>query len=161
MGDYVGYDIAGVPAGTHLGLPSGTLTFIISIDFNRLAPRAFFGIPSGEFAHHSVDLASISRPLAAELHERVNAETEWFARFAAVDEVLMRTIDDAVRPRAEVVAAWRRIADSHGGLPVSLVADDVGWSRRHLGSQFRAEYGIGPKDDDVARLSVSSTPVDG
>ena len=32
VGDYVGYDISGIPAGTHLGLPSGTLTFIVSID---------------------------------------------------------------------------------------------------------------------------------
>ena len=58
----------------------------------------------------------------------------------------MRTIDDANRPRAEVAAAWHRIADSNGGLPVSLIAEDVGWSRRYLGSQFRSEYGIGPKD---------------
>lgn len=188
VGDYVGYDISGVPAGTHLGLPSGTLTFIVSIDeplcqvdsvtgsrehfdvllaglhlrstliahpgtmsgiqinFNPSAPRAFFGIPAAEFAHHSVDLARISRPLAVELHERVNLEDEWSARFAAIDDVLTRTIDDANRPRTEVAAAWHRIADSHGGLPVSLVADHVGWSRRHLGSQFRSEYGIGLKD---------------
>ncbi|MGC2942502.1 MULTISPECIES: helix-turn-helix transcriptional regulator [unclassified Brevibacterium] len=188
VGDYVGYDIAGVPAGTHLGLPSGMLTFIVALDrpllqvdeatdgadaydvllaglhlrrtlirhdgamsgiqinFSPMAPRALFGIPAAEFAHHSVDLARISRPLTAELHERVNRETEWSARFAAIDDVLIRTIDDANRPRAEVVAAWHRIIGSHGGVPVSLVADDIGWSRRHLGSQFRSEYGIGPKD---------------
>ncbi len=188
VGDYAGYDISGVPAGTHLGLPSGTLTFIVSIDeplcqgdaltgsrehfdvllaglhlrstliahpgamsgiqinFSPSAPRAFFGIPAAEFAHHSVDLARISRPLAVELHERVNLEDEWSARFAAIDDVLTRTIDDANRPRTEVAAAWHRIADSHGVLSVSRVADDVGWSRRHLGSQFRSEYGIGLKD---------------
>src|SRR5699024_12596507 len=32
VGDYVGYDILGVAAGTHLGLPSGALTFSVSID---------------------------------------------------------------------------------------------------------------------------------
>lgn len=42
--------------------------------------------------------------------------------------------------------SWRRIAHSHGDLPVSLVADEVGWSRRHLNGQFRAEFGIGPKE---------------
>ncbi|MEY8569564.1 MULTISPECIES: helix-turn-helix domain-containing protein [Brevibacterium] len=188
VGDYAGYDIAGVPAGTHLGLPSGTLTFIVSIDeplcqvdavtgsrehfdvllaglhlrstliahpgamsgiqinFSPSAPRAFFGIPAAEFAHHSVDVARISRPLAAELHERVNLETEWSARFAAIDDVLMRTLDDTNRPRTEVADAWHRIVGSRGGLPVAVVAEDVGWSRRHLGSQFRSEFGIGPKD---------------
>ena len=188
VGDYVGYDISGVPAGTHFGLPSGTLTFIVAIgqpltqvdpvtgsaesydvllaglhlrstliahtgtmagiqiNFSPLAPRVFFGAPAGELAHHSIDLARLSRPIAAELSERVNIETTWPARFTAIDEVLTRIIDDSDHPRAEVAAAWRRIAGSQGALPISLVSDDLGWSRRHLSAQFRAEYGISPKD---------------
>ena len=188
VSDYVGYDIAGVPAGTHLGLPSGMLTFIVSIErpllqvdeetgtadafdvllaglhlrrtlirhdgvmagiqinFSPLAPRALFGIPAGEFVHRSYDLTEISRPLAAELHERVNAAETWTDRFDAIDEVLTFVLDGDRAPRAEVVASWRQIAGSHGGLPVSLVADRIGWSRRHLNTQFTAEFGIGPKD---------------
>ncbi|MGO3152838.1 MAG: hypothetical protein ACTIJJ_09500 [Galactobacter sp.] len=30
VGDYVGYDVSGARAGTHLGLPSGNLTFIVA-----------------------------------------------------------------------------------------------------------------------------------
>lgn len=188
VGDYVGYDIAGVPAGTHLGLPSGMLTFIVSIerpllqvdeetgtadaydvllaglhlsrtlirhdgvmagiqiDFSPLAPRALFGIPAGEFVHRSYDLADISGPLAAELHERVNTSETWSERFDAIDEVLTSVLDGDRAPRAEMVHSWRQIAESHGGLPVSIVADRIGWSRRHLTSQFTAEFGIGPKD---------------
>lgn len=188
VGDYVGYDIAGLPAGMHLGLPSGALTFIVSIgeplyeydettervegfdvllaglhlrrtlirhhgamagvqlNFSPLAPRVFFDTPSAQFAHHSVDVAEVSRPLAVELHERVNAAPSWPERFDAIDDVLTRALRSAVGPRPEVAEAWRRIARSHGGLPVSLVADQVGWSRRHLSAQFRAEFGIGPKD---------------
>lgn len=188
VGDYVGYDIAGLPAGMHLGLPSGTLTFIVSINeplyqydeatervegfdvllaglhlrrtlirhrgamagiqinLSPLTPRAFFDTPAAGFAHHSVDVAEVSRRLATELHERVNAAPTWPERFDAIDDVLTRALRSAVGPRPEVAEAWRRIARSHGGLPVSLVADQVGWSRRHLASQFRAELGIGPKD---------------
>lgn len=192
VGDYVGYDISGVPAGTHLGLPSGTLTFIVAIDqplqqhipesntvesfdvllaglhlwptliahngamagiqinFTPLAPRAFFTTPAVEFAHHSVELRDIAAPIAAELHERVNAAPTWSKRFDAIDDVLLHAIHDDVgprpRPRPEVVESWRQIARSHGGLPISLVADEVGWSRRHLNGQFRAEFGIGPKE---------------
>lgn len=190
VGDYAGYDISGVPAGTHLGLPSGTLTFIVAIDqplqqhfpesgtvesfdvllaglhlwptliahngamagiqinFTPFAPRAFFTTPAVEFAHHSVELRDIAGTIAAELHERVNAAPTWSKRFDAIDDVLLRAIheDDGPRPRPEVVESWRRIARSHGGLPVSLVADEVGWSRRHLNAQFRSEFGIGPKE---------------
>lgn len=188
VGDYVGYDIAGLPAGMHLGLPSGALTFIVAINeplyqydeaaervegfavllaglhlrrtlirhcgamtgvqinFSPLAPRVFFDIPSVEFAHRSVDVAEVSRQLAVELYERVNAAPTWAERFDAIDDVLTRALRSTVGPRPEVAESWRRIARRHGGLPVSLVADQVGWSRRHLTSQFRAEFGIGLKD---------------
>ncbi|SMY03886.1 AraC-type DNA-binding protein [Brevibacterium antiquum CNRZ 918] len=188
VGDYVGYDISGAPAGTHLGLPSGTMTFIVAIgeplqqyipgsdtvesfdvllaglhlkptlirhngsmagvqvNFSPLAPRSFFDMPAVEFAHHSLDLNDIARPIAIELHERVNAATSWPERFEAIDDVLLRAAHGGGAPRTEVLESWRRIAHSHGDLPVSLVADEVGWSRRHLTGQFRAEFGIGPKE---------------
>ncbi|SMX99503.1 Helix-turn-helix domain-containing protein [Brevibacterium aurantiacum] len=204
VGDYVAYDIAGVPAGTHLGLPSGTLTFIVSIDeplhqydaatsrtesfdvllaglhlsptlirhngtmagvqinFTPFAPRILFDTPAVELAHRTHDLAEISRPIAAELHERVNEATTWSARFDAIDEVLVRAVHEGTRPRPEVVDSWRQIARSHGGLPVSLIADRIGWSRRHLNGVFRAEFGIGPKEAarvirfDRARRMIST-----
>lgn len=188
VGDYVGYDISDVPAGTHLGLPSGSLTFIVAIDrpleqydqatnsvdafdvllaglhlrptlirhdgtmagiqinFSPLAPRAFFDAPAIEFVHRTYDLKSIARPIAEELHERVNAAATWSARFDAIDDVLTRVITDGAGPRAEVLESWHQMALAHGGLPVSLVADHVGWSRRHLNAQFQAEFGIGPKE---------------
>lgn len=188
VGDYVGYDFAGLPPGTHLGLPSGSLTFIVSIseplrlydealeaderygvllaglhlrrtlvrhngamagiqiNLSPIAPRAFFGLPAGEVAHSSYDLDVIARPIADELYTRVNAASSWHARFDAIDDVLIRTAREVIGVREEVVNSWRRIARSHGGLPISLVADEVGWSRRHLNTQFNAEFGIGPKD---------------
>lgn len=204
LGDYVGYDIAGVPAGTHLGLPSGSLTFIVAIgqplrqydlvaeadesfdvllaglhlkptlirhngamtgiqiNFSPLAPRAFFGLPAVELAHHTYDLAELARPIAAQLHERVNEAASWSARFDAIDEVLIGALREGSRPRDEVVESWIQIARSHGGLPVSEVADRIGWSRRYLNTQFQAEFGIGPKEAarvlrfDRARRMISA-----
>ena len=49
-------------------------------------------------------------------------------------------------PRPELLEAWKQIAAGHGGLPISLVADQIGWSRRHLNAVFSAEFGIGPKE---------------
>lgn len=188
VGDYVGYDISGVPAGTHLGLPSGAMTFIVSIgqplcqsdpetgdvedfdvllaglhlrathirhngtmagiqiNFTPFAPRVFFATPAVDFAHRTYDLGEVSAPIAAELHERVNDATSWSARFDAIDEVLLRVVDEEARPRAEVLESWREMAASRGRLPVSLLADRIGWSRRHLNAQFRAEFGIGVKE---------------
>lgn len=205
VGDYVGYDISGARAGIHLGLPSESLTFIVSIDapleqvdpdtgsaeafdvllaglhlrptfirhdgamagiqinFTPLAPRILFDLPPGELAHRTYTLESISAPVAAELHERVNAASTWTARFDAIDDVLTTIFRaDAGLPRPEVLESWGLISRTRGRLPVSLVANHVGWSRRHLNAQFRAEYGLGPKETarvlrfDRARRMISS-----
>lgn len=204
MGDYVAYDVSGVPAGTHLEAPSGTLTFIVSIDepahqydaatestesfdvllaglhlrptlirhngamagiqinFTPFAPRILFDTPAVDLAHRTHDLAEISRPIAAEPHERVNEATTWSARFDAIDEVLVRAVHEGTQPRPEVVSSWKQIARSHGGPPVSLVANRIGWSRRHLNGVFRAEFGIGLKEAarvmrfDRARRMISA-----
>ncbi|GAA0037429.1 helix-turn-helix domain-containing protein [Brevibacterium metallidurans] len=194
LGDYVGYDFAGMPPGIHLGLPSGALTFIVAIDeplrqldaeagaedrfdvllaglhlrptlvshegtmagiqinLTPFAPRALFGLTAAEYSHHSVDLREVTRPIAVELHERVNAESGWAGRFAAVDTVLVKCLRDGgrlrdgVAPRREVIEAWDVILGSHGRATVARLAEHVGWSRRHLTAQLRAEVGIGPKD---------------
>ncbi|NNV09780.1 AraC family transcriptional regulator, partial [Geobacillus sp. MMMUD3] len=149
LGDYVGYDISGVPAGTHLGLPSGALTFIVTIgeplrqvdagrfdvllaglhlrptrirhngtmagiqiNVSPFAPRALFALTAAELTHRTVGLDAVSRPLAAELHDRVNAAATWAERFAAIDAVLLRVLSDDASPRPEVGRAWAQIVRS-------------------------------------------------
>lgn len=189
LGDYVGYDFSGLPPGTHLGLPSGALTFIVAIDdplcqrdpashadsrfdvllaglhlrptlvrhpgamagvqinLSPFAPRALFGLTAADLTDHSVDLREITRPLATELHDRVNAAATWRERFAAIDDVLLRALQTRpANPRDQVVRAWSGIVGSAGQVPVTQLAEEVGWSRRHLSAQLRAEVGIGPKD---------------
>jgi AraC-like DNA-binding protein len=46
--------------------------------------------------------------------------------------------------------AWRLLVETGGAIPVSGLADELGWSRRHLTEQFRRAYGIGPKE--LARI---------
>ena len=75
----------------------------IQINFTPFAPRILFDTPAVELAHRTHDLAEISRPIAAELHERVNEATTWSARFDAIDEVLVRAVHEGTRPRPEVV----------------------------------------------------------
>jgi transcriptional regulator GlxA family with amidase domain len=45
---------------------------------------------------------------------------------------------------------WNQLARSHGQVPVVLLAEEIGWSRRHFGARFRAQVGLPTKP--VARV---------
>ncbi len=118
----------------------------IQINVSPFAPRALFALTAAELTHRTVGLDAVSRPLAAELHDRVNAAATWAERFAAIDAVLLRVLSDDASPRPEVGRAWAQIVRDRGRVPVGTLAEEVGWSRRHLSARFRAELGIGPKE---------------
>lgn len=125
--------------------------FGIELALTPLGCRGLFGAPAAAVARSVVPLDALFGSRASELLERAAAAGTWAARFAAVDRVLTAAVDTAppvVRP--EVRAAWRHLLVTRGRAAVSAVADDLGWSRRHLGEQFRREVGLAPKT--VARM---------
>jgi AraC-like DNA-binding protein len=44
-----------------------------------------------------------------------------------------------------VAWAWRRLVRSAGRVGVQELADETGWSRRHLLTRFRTQVGLAPK----------------
>ncbi|MDD7968742.1 AraC family transcriptional regulator [Actinomycetospora lemnae] len=184
---YHGYDLHADP-GTHRGLPSPYLTFIVTfgtpltmrapdgslvtrdvaigglhttpetivhhgrqsglhVVLDPLAARALLGRPASELAGITVDGDAVLGALARELHEQVGEADGWAGRFAALDDVLCRALAGSGEPSVapEVRRAWRRVVGSGGRVPVRALADEVGWSERHLGQRFRAELGVAPK----------------
>jgi AraC-like DNA-binding protein len=138
---------------THDGRQSG-----IQLGVTPLGARALFGMPAGELANWDGEATQVVGGFAAELQDRVRAERSWAERFTVIDHMLGKRIAEfagypaaglgggcrgGVRP--EVAYAWRRLRDSHGGVPVSSLAAETGWSTRYLGSRFRAEIGLSPK----------------
>lgn len=116
-----------------------------------LAARTLLGVPAGALSAVDLDGADVLGAVAPELHERVNAAPDWASRFAVLDEILLRrgTRRDPPAAHDEVRRAWRRLV--RGGVAVRAVADEVGWSERHLERRFRAEFGVGPKT--LARMA--------
>ena len=72
-----------------------------------------------------------------------------------LDDVFSRRADEfAMDPGLE--RAWGLLVGGGGRSRVADVADDVGWSRRHLVNKFAAEFGVTPKDSArIARFSAS------
>ena len=120
--------------------------------------RALFGQPAKELAGQLTDLDEVAPELCPEmtqLPERLHDTESWEERSRIVQRSLVAALarNDAPGPRAEVGRALARLT---AGAPVAAVADEVGYSRRHLGNLVRAETGLSPKEwQRVARFEGS------
>lgn len=131
----------------------------VQLALTPLGARVLLGLPAGELADSVVDLAAVLGPVAGELLERLRSARTWTDRFHELDDVLTRIAGrrQGQAPQRRVPArplpgpvpelgwAWRRLAASQGRVGVGTLADEVGWSRRHLGERFRREFGLTPK----------------
>jgi AraC-like DNA-binding protein len=111
-----------------------------------LGGRRLLGMPMGELTGLVVELSDlIGGAAAAELAERLFAAGDWPARFALLERAIAARVLDAPRLPAGLDWAWERLAESDGAVPVGALADELGWSRRHLGASFREHLGLPPK----------------
>jgi AraC-like DNA-binding protein len=123
----------------------------VKLSLTPLGARALYGRPASALSDDLVPLVDLLGHFGAELVERLGAAVTWSARFAALDDLLLRVVRRAenerdvrlVRP--EVLEAWGRLVASCGRLRVASLASELGWSRRHLSREFRAEFGLTPK----------------
>lgn len=117
----------------------------VQLRLTWLGARALLGLPAGELAGDVVGLDAVVGPVAARLTEQLATAPGWRQRFAVLDRELAALAGDAGAVAPEVGHAWDRLVTSGGTLKVTDVADEVGWSRRHLGEMFRRETGLAPK----------------
>lgn len=122
----------------------------VQLHLTPAGARALFGFPAGEVAADAVPLDAAWGATGCELVERLAAASSWPERFAVLDRVLLRAaagraeVPSAARP--ETTEAWRQLVATDGRIDVRSLADEVGWSRRHLTDQFTTEFGFGPKE---------------
>ncbi|HYF72822.1 MAG TPA: helix-turn-helix domain-containing protein [Nocardioides sp.] len=129
----------------HQGRQSG-----VQVALTVAGARALLGVPAADLAGGLLDLDDLGEvaPRLRHLPERL-AATSPGERSAVVATALLAELARR-RPapaRREVEHALGLLS---GGAPVQRVADEVGYSRRHLGSLVRAETGLAPKQ--VQRL---------
>ncbi|MGW9601313.1 helix-turn-helix domain-containing protein [Streptomyces albidoflavus] len=123
----------------------------VQVALTPLGARALYGMPAAELAHQLVPLDELLGALADELSDRLRAASTWAARFAVLDELLLRAVGRGAhaghehRVRPEVAEAWRRLVAARGGVQVGALAAELGWSRRYLTERFRGELGLSPK----------------
>ena len=118
----------------------------VQVAVHPLGCGALFGLPAAELANLDTDFAAVAGDrIVAELRERLRLATSWPARFAVLDEVLRRRVR-ARTAHPDVAHVFDRLLETGGDVAVADLADEVGWSARHLTDRFRAEVGLRPKE---------------
>lgn len=120
----------------HTGFQHG-----VQLALTPLGSRVLLGAPAAALAGA---LAPLEVPQA---YDAMAVATTWEARFDVLDALLLgrAAAADASPIRGELEHVWSRIESSRGAVRVADLADEVGWSRRHLTGRFTDEFGIGPK----------------
>lgn len=94
---------------------------------------------------HPDELGTLPAASVAELSYSLGELSSWRARFALLDLTLARWLEGGPHCASGTVQAWYALGHSGGALPVARLADQVGWSVRHLEGRFREQIGLSPK----------------
>lgn len=133
---------AGLYSGYALVEASG-LTSGLQVNFTPLGARRFFGLPLGEMADRSVDLADLLGG-ANRLVEQLAALPSWSARCGLLDALITARLAEAPPPPPHVAHAWRRLCETNGRIGAGALAAELGCSRKHLAAGFRDQLGLPP-----------------
>ncbi len=117
----------------------------VQVDLTPLGAHRLLGLPMSELTNQAVPLDALLGRDADRLVDRLASAPEWASRFALLDQVLGAAVADGPEPDREVTRAWRRLQATDGTVSVGDLADEVGWSRRHLSGRFHRQVGLAPK----------------
>ncbi|MDN5765955.1 MAG: AraC family transcriptional regulator [Humibacillus sp.] len=113
--------------------------------------RRLLGVPLAELTGTVVALCDVLGPGVNEVADRFATRSTWDARARILETALLRRAHDRAGVDRRVEWAWRRIMSRHGTVSTHQLADEVGWSQRHLISSFRRQLGLTPRK--LARIT--------
>jgi AraC-like DNA-binding protein len=117
----------------------------VDLKLTPLGAHRLLGVPMSELTGLTVDLTAVLGREAGELTDRLAEASTWPARFALLDEFLLARTSRGPEPAPEVALAWARLVACGGAVRIGRLADEVGWSRRHLTARFHQQIGLSPK----------------
>lgn len=117
----------------------------LEVMISPLGASRLLGVPLDVLTGVVVDLEDLIGVKAKRLIEHLAELPDWPSRFAVMDTVLPRWLDEGRPPAPMVEYAWQRIAETQGRVSIGTLVDELGCSRRYLLTQFRSQIGVPPK----------------
>lgn len=141
--------VAGV-FDSHCAVRSAGTTEGIELRFSPLTAARLLGLPMMELTNRAVSTDDLPGGWLPRLRTRIAGAADWPQRFALLDAALADRLAATTAVDARLRYAWQRLVATGGRLPVATLADEIGWSGRHLAAVFRRQVGLTPKG--AARL---------
>ena len=119
----------------------------VQVEVNPLGARRLFDLPAAALPTDTFDARDVLGPEVDAVHERLATAPSWALRYQVVLDWLLGRLaaGEPGRVRAEVVRAWRLLAQGGGRPTVQGLSEQVGLGTRRLAQVFRAEVGVTPK----------------
>jgi AraC-like DNA-binding protein len=117
----------------------------LEVKLTPIGAYLLLAVPMDELSNRTVALDDVLGAAADELAERLAAAPSWAERFAIVDTAFLVRLSRARAMAPGVVAAWTRLRRTHGCTDIGALAEELGWSRKHLIACFREHIGLPPK----------------
>ncbi|TPK61723.1 helix-turn-helix transcriptional regulator [Mesorhizobium sp. B2-4-19] len=117
----------------------------IQVNFTPLGARRFFRLPMSELTDSMVVLDDVLGAEGTALREQLGNAPDWASRFDLAEAFVTARLERAAETPLEIAWAYDRIIASGGRARISSIAEELGWSRKHLAGSFCNAIGIGPK----------------
>jgi AraC-like DNA-binding protein len=117
----------------------------IQVNFTPIGARIFFQLPLSELSNRSLGLDELYGDQSWRVVEALAEAGDWDRRFDLLEALIAERIARARSPRREIQWAWRKLQETNGKLEIGDLAEELGWSHKHLIAQFRDQLGTPPK----------------
>lgn len=124
----------------NLGVTEG-----FQVDLTPLGAYQLLGIPMHELSNKVIPVIDVLNGEDRALEEYLGNLESWDERFQVLERFLTSRILELNRVSPEMHWAWTQLTMSHGTTPVSLLTDELQWSRKRLRDVFNRELGFPPK----------------
>lgn len=120
-------------------------TVLLGAQFHSHGAYRLLRLAQHELSDRVIELEALLGDRVLGLRQRLLETPSPRARFALLEQWLLRLLDAGAEVHPAVIEASRTIAGTHGRIDLPALSRDTGFSREHLIRRFREQVGLTPK----------------